>query len=95
VLQLELHLRLAPTRDGCGCCESVDLGAYDTCGFGCAYCYATQHPDLGLANLRAHDRDDSLLFRPESLRGVDLSTVEQQPRDADVRRRPEQPPALF
>ena len=27
-------------RPGCGCAESVDVGAYGTCRHGCAYCYA-------------------------------------------------------
>jgi hypothetical protein len=29
-----------PTRQECGCTESIDLGAYDTCPHGCVYCYA-------------------------------------------------------
>ena len=27
-------------RPACGCAESVDIGAYDTCLHGCRYCYA-------------------------------------------------------
>lgn len=27
-------------RPGCRCAESVDIGAYGTCGHGCVYCYA-------------------------------------------------------
>lgn len=35
-------LKPKPTRAECGCVESVDIGAYDTCRFGCIYCYATR-----------------------------------------------------
>jgi hypothetical protein len=69
------RLRVTPTRPGCGCCESIDIGAYDTCGFGCAFCYATETPALGLTRLREHDPADSILWRPPSLRDVDLDAV--------------------
>lgn len=29
-------------RPACGCAESVDIGAYDTCAYRCAYCYASR-----------------------------------------------------
>lgn len=35
-----LDTRAAATRKGCGCTKSIDIGAYDTCGHGCLYCYA-------------------------------------------------------
>jgi hypothetical protein len=31
-----------PTRPGCGCLKSVDVGMDDTCPGGCAYCYVTR-----------------------------------------------------
>jgi hypothetical protein len=37
-------LKAAPSRKGCGCIQSRDIGAYDTCGHGCVYCYANRNP---------------------------------------------------
>jgi hypothetical protein len=30
-------------RPACGCVQSKDIGAYDSCRHGCVYCYATQN----------------------------------------------------
>jgi hypothetical protein len=62
------RLKRRPTREQCGCTESVDIGAYDTCAFGCCYCYATRSREAGLARLREHDPNDTLLWRPQRLR---------------------------
>lgn len=48
-------LKSVPTRPGCGCTASTDIGAYDTCAFGCTYCYATNSRAAALTRLRAHD----------------------------------------
>lgn len=43
-------LGLRPDRNqraGCGCAESVDIGAYDTCPAGCVYCYANRPGKCG------------------------------------------------
>jgi hypothetical protein len=62
-----------PTRRDCGCVRSVDIGCYDTCALGCAYCYATSSRGAALRRLAAVDPGDSVLWRPPSLRGVDLA----------------------
>lgn len=51
---LGAHLAARPTREQCGCFESVDIGAYDTCLFGCAYCYATRSNAIARARYRRH-----------------------------------------
>ena len=34
-------------REMCGCIESIDIGAYNTCTNGCKYCYATHNSKAG------------------------------------------------
>ncbi len=41
-------LKPAPTREGCGCFASRDIGAYDTCIHGCRYCYANSSHEKAL-----------------------------------------------
>ena len=45
----------------CNCIPSVDIGAYDTCPAGCAYCYATGRPERVSERYRRHDPDASRL----------------------------------
>ncbi|WP_324715422.1 DUF1848 domain-containing protein [Carboxydochorda subterranea] len=66
----ELHLEPGPSRAQCGCARSVDVGAYDTCLFGCAYCYATRSQAAALARFRAHRPADTMLARPAASRGA-------------------------
>ena len=55
------HLKTAPTRPDCGCAASKDIGAYDTCAHGCAYCYANSDPVRARRNLeRISSMDDCL-----------------------------------
>jgi len=40
-------------RLDCGCVPAKDIGAYDTCSYGCTYCYAGTY-DKALKNLGRH-----------------------------------------
>lgn len=42
-------------REGCGCAASVDIGAYDTCLHGCAYCYANRSDKSARGGYERHD----------------------------------------
>ena len=42
-------------REGCNCAVSVDIGAYNSCGNGCVYCYANHSAASVAVNMRCHD----------------------------------------
>lgn len=86
---LDFHLKTTPTRPGCGCVQSVDIGGCDTCVFGCEYCYANHNLDLPRRRTQEHDPEDSILWRPPSLRGVNLDGpgVSSEPKPAPIMRR--------
>ncbi len=44
-----------PSREGCGCAASRDIGMYDTCPYGCVYCYANTSHARAVEQLRRHD----------------------------------------
>ena len=50
-------------RNGeCACLLGTDIGAYDTCGHLCRYCYANTDPDLVKENMRKHDPKSPFLL---------------------------------
>ena len=65
VAQRPVAARENGNRRGCGCAQSRDIGAYDSCPHGCVYCYAVADRDRAVANFRAHDPEADCLAPPE------------------------------
>jgi hypothetical protein len=56
------HTKDPGQRKACGCVVSKDIGMYDSCLFGCQYCYATTSFERARANYLRHDPEASVLF---------------------------------
>jgi Domain of unknown function (DUF1848) len=56
------HQKDSSQRENCGCVKSRDIGMYDSCLFGCQYCYATSSFDKARENHRQHDPNSPSLM---------------------------------
>ena len=60
---IEIPATKDPTqRKACGCVVSRDIGMYESCLFGCQYCYATKSFDQARLNFVCHDPESSSLL---------------------------------
>ena len=56
------HTKDPNQRKACGCVVSKDIGAYDSCLFGCTYCYATQNFERARRRHGRHNPDSTSLI---------------------------------
>lgn len=68
IAESAITARTKGNRPGCFCAESRDIGAYDTCAQGCAYCYAVGSRAKAQAAVRAHDAERANLATPRRIR---------------------------
>nr|MBQ6242642.1 DUF1848 domain-containing protein [Lachnospiraceae bacterium] len=54
--------RFQPARKECACYLGGDIGAYNTCGHFCRYCYANYDTETVKANRKLHDPESPLLI---------------------------------
>jgi hypothetical protein len=65
-------------REACGCVVSRDIGMYETCLFGCQYCYATTSFERARANYDRHDPHSPSLLGLDSLNSSRINTDEHR-----------------
>lgn len=51
-----------PAREGCACYLGADIGAYNSCGHMCRYCYANYDAESVRLNRLLHDPDSPLMI---------------------------------
>jgi hypothetical protein len=62
VFGVEVTHRKDPSqRKACGCVISKDIGMYDTCLYGCVYCYATRSLERVKKNVARHNPASAML----------------------------------
>jgi len=55
VVEQMTALQPGPSRAGCRCLKTIDIGMDTTCPAGCEYCYAVHSRQAALCNFRKHD----------------------------------------
>jgi hypothetical protein len=63
----------------------VDIGAYDTCGHLCRYCYANANAALVKENMKKHDPDSPFLLGHATSQDVIRDAKQKSWRDGQIR----------
>lgn len=61
-IKLEIPAAAMHARSGCSCVLGNDIGVYNTCAHGCAYCYANYDRDSVARSRKLHDPDSPFLI---------------------------------
>ena len=82
IFETALHRRLhlppgKNSRKECACFMTADIGAYNTCGHLCRYCYANYSKELVAQNMRQHDPQSPFLIG-HSLPGDVIHQAQQE-----------------
>ncbi|GIV08965.1 MAG: hypothetical protein KatS3mg019_1056 [Fimbriimonadales bacterium] len=72
------HCKDKGQRGKCGCVKSRDIGMYDTCLFGCVYCYATTSFEKARENHKKHNPDLPLLVNGIDVLEKDVPEEQQE-----------------
>lgn len=59
---LDVPPQVSRARQECDCLLGNDIGAYNTCGHGCIYCYANYDQNTVVQNRRHHNPDSPFLI---------------------------------
>lgn len=65
------------TREECTCLLGSDIGAYNTCGHGCVYCYANDDRETVKENMAQHDTFSAFLIG-DYMDGDVMKSAEQE-----------------
>ena len=63
-------------RQDCNCVLGHDIGAYNTCGHMCKYCYANYDEEIVRQNMKKHDSDSPFLIG-QSMPGDEIHEAKQ------------------
>ena len=84
--RLDVPKRKTNQRNGeCACLLGVDIGAYDTCGHLCRYCYANTDATLVKRNMNCHDSKSPFLLGGNQQEDVIHEAVQKSWIDRQIR----------